>query len=89
MRRALGRRGTHWAVINGHTTTVERLLAAGVNAKTTDSAGETALEMAERRARCGASERGDGERASTWAGIARFLGGSGTTKNLKEKGYYK
>lgn len=51
-------------------------------------AGETALAMAERRARCGASERADGERASTWGGIASLLGGSGSTKNLKEKGYY-
>jgi hypothetical protein len=76
-------------VINGHATTVARLLEAGANAKAADAAGEAALEMAERRARCGASERGDGERASTWAGIARLLGGSGTTKNLKDKGYYK
>ncbi len=36
----------------------------------------------------GAGERADGERASTWGSIAGLLGGSGSTKHLKEKGYY-
>lgn len=86
---AWGRTALHWAVINGHATVVAWLLGEGASKELRDAAGETALEMAERRARCGASERGDGERASTWANIATVLGGSGTTKNLKTKGFYE
>ena len=85
---AWGRTSLHWAVINGHSSVVSWLLSQGAQQGLRDSAGETALEMAERRARCGARERGDGERASVWANIAALLGGSGTTKNLKAKGYY-
>mmetsp|Transcript_3024 Transcript_3024/g.5978 ORF Transcript_3024/g.5978 Transcript_3024/m.5978 type:complete len:439 (+) Transcript_3024:1148-2464(+) len=72
----------HWAVINGHLTCVQHLLRAGSSPKLRDKAGETPLDMAERRARCDAKER-QGERASTWGGIAAVLGGSGTTKALK------
>ncbi|KAL6064296.1 putative peptide synthase SimD6, variant 2 [Balamuthia mandrillaris] len=72
----------HWAVINGHRTAVLRLLEAGASLKTQDMAGETALQMAERRARCGASERPDGVRTSVFGDIAKLLGGSGATKNV-------
>ena len=43
--------------------------------------------LQERRARCGAKDRNNGERASTFGAIAKILGGSGSTKNLKIKGY--
>mmetsp|Transcript_89411 Transcript_89411/g.239627 ORF Transcript_89411/g.239627 Transcript_89411/m.239627 type:complete len:815 (+) Transcript_89411:30-2474(+) len=72
----------HWAVINGHLTCVRHLLRAGSSPKLRDKAGETPLDMAERRARCDAKER-QGERASIWGGISAVLGGSGTTKALK------
>ena len=83
-----GRTALHWASINGHAIEVEALLQLGADVSIRDSASETALDMAERRARCGASERNNGERASTFGGIAKILGGSGSTRNLKAKGYY-
>ena len=79
----------HWAVINGHTSLVIALLEDySCDASLRDAAGESALEMAERRARCGAAERPDGVGASLWGNIATILGGSGRTKSLKAKGYY-
>ena len=38
--------------------------------------------------RCGAKDRNNGERSSTFGSIAKILGGSGSTKSLKSKGYY-
>ncbi len=74
----------HWAVINGHRTAVMRLLEAGASVKAKDAAGETPLEMAERRARCGASDRPDGIRTSVFGDIAKLLGGSGATKQVSK-----
>ncbi|CAD7930826.1 unnamed protein product, partial [Amoebophrya sp. A25] len=52
-----------------------------------DKNNETALELAERRALCAnAADRGGGGLpASLFGGIAKLLGGSGSTKNLQEK----
>ena len=83
-----GRSALHWAAINGHGSEVLWLLEQGCDPSIKDFAGETALEMAERRARCGAKDRNNGERASTFGSIAKILGGSGSTKSLKSKGYY-
>lgn len=49
-----GRTALHWAAINGHAREVQFLLDFGADDTATDMAGESALEMAERRARCGA-----------------------------------
>ena len=40
-------------------------------------------QMAERRALCSAKDRDPGVGASVFGGIAKLLGGSGTTKHLK------
>ena len=79
----------HWAVVNGHRNLVVCLVDAGANVKLRDEKNETPLEIAERRARCGAQERGNGVRASVFGDIATLLGGSGSTKNLKNKGFYE
>ncbi|KNC97577.1 uncharacterized protein SPPG_07049 [Spizellomyces punctatus DAOM BR117] len=69
----------HWAVVNGWRTTVAALLAWGANPKLRDKNHESCIEIAERRARCGANERGAGVGASVFGDIARMLGGSGRT----------
>ncbi|TPX58033.1 hypothetical protein SpCBS45565_g08091 [Spizellomyces sp. 'palustris'] len=69
----------HWAVVNGWRTTVAALLAWGANPKLPDKNNETCIDIAERRARCGAAERGGGVGASVFGDIARLLGGSGRT----------
>lgn len=74
-----GRTPLHWAVVNGHRSVVETLMEYGADMKEQDAEGESAVDIAERRARCGASERGDGVGASLFGGIARVLGGSGRT----------
>ena len=79
-----GRTPLHWAVVNGHSDTVKLLVELGASRAERDSAGETPLEIAERRAQCGAQERPNGARASTWGGIARALGGAGTTQRGRE-----
>jgi len=79
-----GRTPLHWAVVNGHSDTVKLLVELGASKAERDSAGETPLEIAERRAQCGAQERPNGARASTWGGIARSLGGAGTTQRGRE-----
>lgn len=81
-----GRTPLHWAALNGHATSVTSLLKAGAAAKIKDKAGETALEMAERRAKCSASERENGVGASVFGSIAKLLGGSGGTKHLAKGG---
>ena len=43
-------------MINGHAAAAAALLEAGADVRARDRAGETPLEMAERRARCGAGE---------------------------------
>jgi acyl-CoA synthetase (AMP-forming)/AMP-acid ligase II len=78
-----GRTALHWAVLHGHATLVSLLLSHGSSTSIVDSEGETPLDMAERRARCGAQER-MGNRASVWGDIATRLGGSGATKNVKK-----
>ena len=72
----------HWAVINGHRLIVMLLMDEGASIKMKDSAGETPLEMAERRARCGASVRPDGLRTSVFGDIATLLGGNASTKQV-------
>ena len=79
-----GRTPLHWAVVNGHSSIVKLLLELGASPAVRDVAGETPLEIAERRAQCGAQERPNGTRASTWGGIARVLGGAGTTERGRE-----
>ena len=83
---AWGRTPLHWAALNGHSTAVACLLKAGASSKHIDFAGETALEMVERRAKCSASERDPGVPSSVFGGIAKVLGGSGSTKGLAAKG---
>ncbi|KAJ3139894.1 hypothetical protein HDU90_008792 [Geranomyces variabilis] len=78
-----GRAALHWAVVNGHRGCVAVLLEWGADRKVEDDAGEVAVDIAERRARCGASERGAGVVASVFADIAKLLGGSGTTNSVK------
>ena len=85
-----GRTPLHWAVINGHGDLVSALLAFGADGTAKDDEGETALQMAERRALCAAGDaRGGMGPPSVWGGIAKLLGGSGSTKNLEKKGVKK
>ena len=86
-RDAWGRIPLHWASVNGHRGAVTALLAHGASQLlgVRDNAGETAVDAAERRALCSAKERPDGARSSVWGDIATVLGGSGTTKHLKQK----
>ena len=79
-----GRTPLHWAVVNGHGDIVKLLVELGASKAERDGAGETPLEIAERRAQCGAQDRPNGARASTWGGIARALGGAGTTQRGRE-----
>ena len=58
------------------------MLQAGARTDAVDGSGETPIHIAERRARCGASERGAGVRSSLFGGIAALLGGSGSTKRV-------
>ncbi|KAI8817764.1 uncharacterized protein EV422DRAFT_204812 [Fimicolochytrium jonesii] len=76
------RTALHWAVVNGHRNAAQTLLAWGGDRQAVDSAGETPLDVAERRARCGANERQAGVGASVFGDIAKLLGGSGATKNV-------
>lgn len=78
-----GRTPLHWAVVNGHRTLVALLLEHGANPKIKDRADESSLEIAERRAQCGNTERPDAARASVWGDIAKLLGGSGKTRKVK------
>jgi acyl-coenzyme A synthetase/AMP-(fatty) acid ligase/acyl carrier protein len=73
----------HWAAVNGHRNAVLRLLDLKADRKKKDKNGETPLEIAERRARCGAAElRPTGMSASVFGDIAKLLGGSGSTKRV-------
>ena len=91
-----GRTPLHWCVINAHAALVGLLVAAdadggawpaGAMLAARDSQGETAVEMAERRAVCAAAGmRPDGVAVSVFGSIAKVLGGSGGTKNLKKTG---
>lgn len=76
----------HWASLNGFAAVVVALLELpGVDASAKDQQGETALDMAERRARCGASDRAGAGPPSKWSGVAKILGGSGTTEAVKSR----
>ncbi|KAI8616275.1 hypothetical protein BC830DRAFT_1118582 [Chytriomyces sp. MP71] len=77
-----GRTGLHWAVVNGHGDAVKVLIRLGADVRVKDAAGEDAVDIAERRARCGEAARGGGVRASVFGDIAKVLGGSGSTKNV-------
>lgn len=77
-----GRTSLHWAAVNGHGEAVRALMEMGSDPTLPDLEGETPRDIAERRARCGASERGDGVRSSVFGDIAKTLGGSGTTKSV-------
>lgn len=78
-----GRTPLHWAVTNGHVTTVAELLRSGAKQDTCDNAGETPLAVAERRAQCRATDRG-GLQPSVFGAIASLLGGSGKTVKLSK-----
>jgi acyl-coenzyme A synthetase/AMP-(fatty) acid ligase/ankyrin repeat protein len=78
-----GRTALHWASVNGHRNACKSLLERDVDASIKDLNGETARDIAERRALCSAQERPKGGRPSTWGDIANLLGGSGATKHLK------
>ena len=84
-RDAWGRSALHWAAVNGAGDAVKALAGLGADASARDDAGETPVDAAERRARCGAAERPDGARASAFGDIAAALGGSGATKHLKKQ----
>jgi acyl-CoA synthetase (AMP-forming)/AMP-acid ligase II len=72
----------HWAAVNGHRNIVVKLLEVQADRKYKDKNGETAMEIAERRARCGAELRPNGLRPSVFGDIAKLLGGSGSTKKV-------
>ena len=84
-RDAWGRSALHWAAVNGAGDAVKALAGLGADVSARDDAGETPVDAAERRARCGAAERPDGARASAFGDIAAALGGSGATKHLKKQ----
>lgn len=77
------RTALHWASVSGHRNVCKCLLENGIDMSLRDQFGETALDIAERRALCSAQERPVGGRPSTWGDIANLLGGSGSTKHLK------
>ena len=77
------RTALHWASVSGHRNACKCLLDKGIDANIKDEFGETARDIAERRALCSAQERPVGGRPSTWGDIANLLGGSGSTKHLK------
>ncbi|KAL0487301.1 hypothetical protein AKO1_012207 [Acrasis kona] len=75
----------HWASVNGHRNAVLKLMDLGCDKKKRDGNGETPMEIAERRAKCGAAElRPVGMRASAFGDIAKLLGGSGSTKQVSK-----
>lgn len=74
----------HWATVNGHRNVVQSLLLYNANTKLMDSDNETPIQIAERRARCGAKERADHLRPSVFGDIATLLGGSGDTKTVNK-----
>mmetsp|Transcript_4873 Transcript_4873/g.12067 ORF Transcript_4873/g.12067 Transcript_4873/m.12067 type:complete len:1375 (-) Transcript_4873:463-4587(-) len=76
----------HWAVVNGHRSAAEFFLSRGADKGLRDVDGENAVQMAERRALCANAGARDGP-ASLWGGIAKVLGGSGTTKILHVGNY--
>ena len=77
-----GRTALFWATLNGHRTAVAYLMDAKASISALDSFGETPLMAAERRARCGAQDRGNGLRPSVFGDIAALLGGSGKSKQV-------
>ncbi|KAJ3333472.1 hypothetical protein HDU76_007686 [Blyttiomyces sp. JEL0837] len=79
-----GRTPLHWASVNGHRDAVKALVEMGSDTKLVDENGEDAVEIAERRARCGANERENGVRSSVFGDIAKILGGSGGTKKVSK-----
>ena len=84
---AWGRTALHWAAVNGHRNACKELLDRGADGSIRDRDGETARDIAERRALCSAQERPKGGRPSTWGDIANLLGGSGATKHLKKAAF--
>jgi hypothetical protein len=60
-----GRTPLHWAVTNGHRAAVVALMGAGSDAWLKDSNGESAMDLAEKRAEC-----------REWLGGTTFNGGA-------------
>ncbi|KAJ3113128.1 hypothetical protein HDU96_003763 [Phlyctochytrium bullatum] len=79
-----GRTPLLWAAMNGHRGAVKELVDLGADTGARSAAGEDAVMIAERLARCGAQERGAGVRSSVFGDIARLVGGRGTTKNVSK-----